>query len=47
MDSPYAWFILLTAAIFFACIFASAAIRELDKHKEENDDFFYRNEWGK
>lgn len=41
MDSPLAWFILLVAVIFFACIFASAALNELEKHRRENDDFFF------
>ena len=41
MDSPLAWFILLIAVIFLACIFASAALNELEKHRRENDDFFF------
>lgn len=41
MDSPLAWFILLIAVIFFACIFVSAALNELEKHRRENDDFFF------
>ena len=40
MDSPLAWFILLIAAIFLACVFASAALNELEKHRRENEEFF-------
>lgn len=47
MDSPLSWCILFIAAIFLACVFARAALNELEQHKSENDDFFFKQDWGK